>query len=250
MPAIPPRPKKQRLDLAMVERALVPSRERARALILAGDVRVGGQTETRASAMVAPEAAIEIEKPARFVSRGGEKLDHALNAFGIDAGGRVALDVGASTGGFTDCLLQRGAARVYAVDVGYGQLDQRLRNDARIIVMERTNIRELASLPEQPDLATVDASFISLTIVLPQVIALLRPGADIVALVKPQFEAGRGEVSRNGVVKDPLVHATVIGRVAWWAVNHGLRVRGVAASPLLGPAGNREFFLWLRLGVA
>jgi len=247
MAATPPRPKKQRLDLAMVERALVPSRERAQALILAGDVRVGGQTETRASAMVAPDAAIEIEKPARFVSRGGEKLDHALDAFGIDVSGRVALDVGASTGGFTDCLLQRGAARVYAVDVGYGQLNQRLRSDARVVVMERANIRELASLPEQPDLATVDASFISLTIVLPQVIALLRPGADIVALVKPQFEAGRGEVSRNGVVRDPLVHATVIGRVAWWSVNHGLRVRGVAASPLLGPAGNREFFLWLRV---
>lgn len=237
---------RSRLDVALVARGLAMSRERAQALILAGDVRVGGQTETRASAMVAPDATIEIEKPARFVSRGGEKLDHALNAFAIHVSGRVALDVGASTGGFTDCLLQRGAARVYAVDVGYGQLDQRLRTDARVIVMERTNIRELASLPEQPGLATVDASFISLTIVLPQVIALLRPGADIVALVKPQFEAGRGEVGRNGVVRDPLVHASVIGRVAWWAVNRGLRVRGVAASPLLGPAGNREFFLWLR----
>ncbi len=233
----------------MVERGLVSSRERARALILAANVRVAGETETRASAMVAPGVAIVIEKPARFVSRGGEKLDHALTAFGIDVTGRVALDAGASSGGFTDCLLQRGAKRVFAVDVGYGQLHQRLRNDERVVVVERTNIRELESPPEHPDLATVDVSFISLTLVLPRVIELLGGGGDIVALVKPQFEAGRSEVSRNGVVRDPLVHATVIGRVAWWAVNHGLRVRGVSMSPLLGPAGNREFFLWLRSAV-
>ena len=159
----------------------------------------------------------------------------------------MALDVGASTGGFTDCLLQRGAVRVYAVDVGYGQLDQRLRADARVVSMERTNIRELASLPERPDIATVDASFISLTKVLPAVVALMRPVADIVALVKPQFEAARGEVDRRGVVRDELVHASVIGRVAAWCVEHGLRVRGVATSPLLGPAGNKEFFLRLQL---
>jgi 23S rRNA (cytidine1920-2'-O)/16S rRNA (cytidine1409-2'-O)-methyltransferase len=236
---------KQRLDLALVERGLAASREKARALILAGDVRVAGQVESRAGAMVAPEQAVEVEQPARFVSRGGEKLDHALAAFGVDVAGRVALDVGASTGGFTDALLQRGAARVYAVDVGYGQLDARLRADPRVVVMERANIRELTSLPEQPSIATVDASFISLTKVLPQVIALVAPGARIVALVKPQFEAERGEVSRAGVVRDPLVHASVIGRVAWWCVNNGLRVRGVTASPLLGPAGNREFFLLL-----
>jgi 23S rRNA (cytidine1920-2'-O)/16S rRNA (cytidine1409-2'-O)-methyltransferase len=195
--------------------------------------------------MVSPEQAVEVEQPARFVSRGGDKLEHALGAFDIDVAGRVALDVGASTGGFTDALLQRGAARVYAVDVGYGQLDARLRDDPRVVVMERTNIRELASLPEQPSLATIDASFISLTKVLPHVIALVTPGARIVALVKPQFEAKRSEVSRSGVVRDPLVHASVIGRVAWWCVNNGLRVRGVTASPLLGPAGNREFFLLL-----
>ncbi len=227
---------------------MAPSREKARAYILAGDVSVDGQTEARAGAMVRADAAIEIAKPARFVSRGGEKLDHALDTFGIDVAGRVAMDAGASTGGFTDCLLQRGAARVYAIDVGYGQLDQRLRNDERVVVMERTNIRELASLPERPDLATIDASFISLTKVLPAAIGIVRPGADIVALVKPQFEAERGEVSRRGVVRDPLVHASVIGRVAWWCVNHGLRVRGLTTSPLLGPAGNKEFFLWLRAG--
>jgi 23S rRNA (cytidine1920-2'-O)/16S rRNA (cytidine1409-2'-O)-methyltransferase len=235
----------QRLDVALVERGLAPSREKARALIMAGDVRVGGVTEARAGAGVAPEATIEIEQPARFVSRGGEKLEHALATFEIEVGGRVALDVGASTGGFTDCLLQRAASRVYAVDVGYGQLHQRLREDPRVVVIERTNIRDLDTLPERPDVATVDASFISLTKVLPHVVGLVAPGADIVALVKPQFEAARSEVKR-GVVRDPQVHAKVIGRVAWWCVNNGLRVRGVAASPLLGPAGNCEFFLWLR----
>ncbi len=238
--------KRQRLDLALAERGLAPSREKARALILAGDVLVGGQPEVRASALVAPDALIEIAKAARFVSRGGEKLDHALNHFAIDPTGLVVLDAGASTGGFTDCVLQRGAARVYAVDVGYGQLDARLRGDGRVVSMERTHVRDLESLPETPALAVVDVSFISLTHVLGNIASLLKPDADIVALVKPQFEAGRGEVDRRGVVKDARTHATVIGRVAWWCVNHGLRVRGLCVSPLLGPAGNREFFLWLR----
>jgi 23S rRNA (cytidine1920-2'-O)/16S rRNA (cytidine1409-2'-O)-methyltransferase len=238
--------KRQRLDTTVVERGLAPSREKARALILAGDVLVGGQPELRAAALVADDTAIEVAKPARFVSRGGEKLDHALARLGMDVAGLVVLDAGASTGGFTDCLLQRSAARVYAVDVGHGQLDQRLRGDPRVVVMERTHIRNLESLPEQPDLATIDVSFISLTQVLPSITRLTQPDADIVALVKPQFEAGRGEVDRRGVVKDARTHATVIGRVAWWCVNNGLRVRGLCASPLLGPAGNREFFLWLR----
>ena len=239
--------KKQRLDLALVERGLASSREKARALILAADVTVDGTVETRAGAPVSPAAVLAVVAPPRFVSRGGEKLDHALDAFGIDVSGLVVMDVGASTGGFTDCMLQRGATRVYAVDVGYGQLEARLRADERVVSMERTNIRDLASLPERPALATIDASFISLTTVLPAVIALLTPRADIVALVKPQFEAGRAEVKRGGVVRDPLIHAAVIGRVAWWCVHHRLRVRGVAMSPLLGPAGNREFFLWLRM---
>lgn len=237
---------KQRLDVALVERGLAATREKARALILAGDVEVDGRVEARAGAMVSAGSAIAIAAPPRFVSRGGEKLEQALAHFGLDVRGLVAMDVGASTGGFTDCLLQRGAARVYAIDVGYGQLDLRLRGDPRVVVMERTNIRDLESLPERPHVATVDASFISLTKVLPAVVRIVRPGADIVALVKPQFEAERHEVKRGGVVRDPLVHAAVIGRVAWWCVNAGLRVRGVAASPLLGPAGNREFFLWLR----
>jgi 23S rRNA (cytidine1920-2'-O)/16S rRNA (cytidine1409-2'-O)-methyltransferase len=234
-----------RLDRALVDRGLAPSREKAQAMILAGDVRVDGGIERRASANVAPGAAIEIAQPPRFVSRGGDKLDHALDVFGVDVHGLVALDVGASTGGFTDCLLQRGAARVYAVDVGYGQLDARLRDDPRVAVMERTHIRELTSLPERPSLAVVDVSFISLTQALPNAVALVEPGSRIVALVKPQFEAGKGEVPRDGVVRDPLLQATVVGRVAWWCVNHGLRVRGVAVSPLLGAAGNREFFLLL-----
>ncbi len=214
-------------------------------MILAGDVRVDGGVERRASANVAAEAAIDIAQPPRFVGRGGDKLDHALDAFGIDAGGLVALDVGASTGGFTDCLLQRGAARVYAVDVGYGQLDARLRGDDRVVVIERTHIRQLASLPERPSFAVVDVSFISLTQALPNTIALVEPGSRVLALVKPQFEAGKDEVPRDGVVRDPLVQATVVGRVAGWWVSHGLRVRGVTASPLLGAAGNREIFLLL-----
>jgi 23S rRNA (cytidine1920-2'-O)/16S rRNA (cytidine1409-2'-O)-methyltransferase len=214
-------------------------------MILAGDVRVNGEIERRASSGAPPDAAIEIVQPPRFVSRGGEKLDHALERFGLDVTGRIALDVGASTGGFTDCLLQRGAARVYAVDVGYGQLDARLRGDPRVVSMERTHIRELSSLPERPSFAVVDVSFISLTRALPSAVALLAPGSHIVALVKPQFEAGKEEVPRDGVVRDALVQAIVVGRVAWWCVNHRLRVRDVTASPLLGAAGNREFFLLL-----
>lgn len=239
--------RRSRLDLALVERGLAASREKARALILAGDVTIGGATEMRAGALVGDEAEVAVAQPARFVSRGGEKLDHAIAHFEIDVAGLVAVDVGASTGGFTDCLLQRGATRVYAIDVGRGQLDMRLRADERVVVMERTHIKDVASLPERPDIAVIDTAFISLTKVLPPTMRIVKPGADIVALVKPQFEAERHEVSRAGVVRDPLVHAAVIGRVAWWCVNHGLRVRGVCQSPLLGPAGNREFFLWLRL---
>jgi 23S rRNA (cytidine1920-2'-O)/16S rRNA (cytidine1409-2'-O)-methyltransferase len=236
---------KQRLDLTLVERGLVESREKARALILAGDVRVDGQVERRAAHAVASSSEITIARPPRFVSRGGDKLDHALDRFELGVQSLVALDAGASTGGFTDCLLQRGASRVYAVDVGHGQLAQKLRDDRRVVAMERTHIRELTSLPERPSFATVDVSFISLTQVLPAIVGLLAPQARIVALVKPQFEAGKDEVGRDGVVRDPLVHASVIGRVAWWCVNNGLRVRDLCASPLLGPAGNREFFLLL-----
>jgi 23S rRNA (cytidine1920-2'-O)/16S rRNA (cytidine1409-2'-O)-methyltransferase len=241
-------PPKQRLDVLLVERGLAPSREKARAVIMAGDVTVDGKPAVRAAAPVDAGAAIVVAKPPRYVSRGGDKLEHALAAFDVDPTGLVAVDIGASTGGFTDCLLQHGAARVYAVDVGYGQLDYRLRQDERVTVMERTNARELAELPEAPDLATVDVSFIGLEKVLPSIVWLLRPGARIVALVKPQFQARRSEVRRGGVVKDPQVHAAVLGRIIAWAANEGLRFGGLTTSPLLGPAGNKEFFVLFRLG--
>jgi 23S rRNA (cytidine1920-2'-O)/16S rRNA (cytidine1409-2'-O)-methyltransferase len=239
---------KRRLDVLMVQRGLAESRERARAAILAGSVLVDGEALARPAATVPEEARIELARPPRFVSRGGEKLEHALRAFRLNVNGLVALDVGASTGGFTDCLLQHGAATVYAVDVGYGQLDYRLRQDPRVIVIERTNARDLQ--PDllggaRPDIATVDVSFIGLEKILPAVVRTLRAGAAIVALVKPQFQARRDEVAKGGVVRDPLVHASVIGRIVAWAANAGLRFGGVTASPLRGPKGNKEFFvLW------
>jgi len=237
--------KKRRLDLMMVERGLAESREKARVAILAGDVLVNGETVTKPAASVAEDVRIELVKPPKYVSRGGEKLEHALDAFELDVHGLVVMDVGASTGGFTDCLLQHGASRVYAIDVGYGQLDYRLRQNERVVSMERTHIRELSELPEQPALATIDVAFIGLENVLPSVHRLLKPGGDIVALVKPQFQAKRNEVRKGGVVKDPLLHATVIGRVISWAAQHGLRFGGLTTSPLRGPAGNKEFFvLW------
>ena len=238
-------PPKRRLDVLLVERGLSPSREKARAAVLAGDVLVEGSPARRAAALLPEDARIEVAKPPRYASRGGDKLEHALRVFGLDVSGLVALDAGASTGGFTDCLLQHGAAKVYAVDVGYGQLDYLLRQDARVVVLERTNIRQLETLPEAPDMATVDVSFIGLEKVLPVVARLLKPGGYIVALVKPQFQARRNEVKKGGVVRDPLVHASVLGRIVAWAANEGLRFGGLTTSPLRGPAGNKEFFvLW------
>lgn len=235
---------KRRLDLLLVERGLAGSAGQARIAVMAGEVLVDGAAVVRPTTLVARDARIELAQPARYVGRGGEKLEHALRAFGIDARGLVALDVGASTGGFTDCLLQHGALRVYAVDVGRGQLDYRLRQDARVVVMERTHIRDLTELPQQPDIATIDVSFIGLEKVLPSVIRLLRPGGRIVALVKPQFQAKRSEV-KGGVVTDAQVHAKVIGRVVAWGAEHGLRFGGLTVSPLLGREGNREIFvLW------
>ena len=243
---------KRRLDLLMAERGLAESPEKARVLILAGDVLVNGEAVLRAAASVAHDARVELVQPPKYVSRGGDKLEHALRAFALDVAGLVALDVGASTGGFTDCLLQHGAARVYAIDAGYGQLDYRLRQDARVVALERTNMRELSVLPpptgrasERPDLATIDVAFIGLENVVPSVVRLLKPGGRIVALIKPQFQAKRSEVRKGGVVRDPLVHASVIGRVVAWAAEHGRRYGGLATSPLRGPAGNKEFFvLW------
>lgn len=236
---------KRRLDVLLVERGLAPSREKARTAVLAGDVSVNGEPARAPAMAVAEDAAIELARSPRYVGRGGEKLEHALRVFALDVRGLVALDVGASTGGFTDCLLQHGATRVYAVDVGYGQFDYKLRQDPRVVLLERTNIRELPGLPETPDLATIDVSFIGLEKVLPKVVDLLRPGGRIVALAKPQFQARRNEVGKGGVVKDPLVHAVVLGRIIAWAAGQGLRFGGLTMSPLRGPAGNREFFvLW------
>ncbi len=244
-PTPPKRAPRVRLDQALVERGLAPTRERARALVLAREVEVDGEVALRAAAPVNPTAELRVRSGQRFVSRGGDKLEGALAGTGIDPTGRRCLDVGASTGGFTDCLLQHGAAHVTAVDVGYGQLANELREDPRVTVVERTNARALEPLDEPVDLVTIDVSFISLTTVLPAVLRSVRPGGDVLAMVKPQFEAGRDQVGR-GVVTDPVVHASAVGGVAAWAVGRGLRVRGVVRSPLLGPKGNREFFLWLR----
>jgi 23S rRNA (cytidine1920-2'-O)/16S rRNA (cytidine1409-2'-O)-methyltransferase len=241
------KPRRSRIDLLLVERGLVESRQKARAVLLAGDIRVDGAAVTQPGSLVRENAAIEVLQRPPFVSRGGDKLAHALTAFGLDVMGLVCADVGASTGGFTDCLLQNGAARVYAIDVGHGVLDYRLRRDERVVVMERTNARDLAPLPQQCDLATFDLSFIGVEKVIPAVCRSLKPGAGLVVLVKPQFQAERDEVGKKGVVKDPQVHAAVIGRVVLWAATHGLRLAGLTTSPILGPAGNREFLLYLRL---
>lgn len=240
------RASKLRLDDLLVERGLAVDRDRARALILAREVLLDGQVALRAAAPVAPDVELGLKQGAAFVSRGGDKLAHALARTAIQVEGRRCLDVGASTGGFTDCLLQHGATHVTAVDVAYGEIVPTLRNDARVTVIERTNARDLEPLAEPADLATIDVSFISLTAVLPAVARSLRPGADVLALVKPQFEAERRDVERGGVVHASDQHARVVARVAVWALDHRFRVRGVVRSPLLGPAGNREFFLWLR----
>jgi len=239
---------KERLDKILVERGLAPSRERARALILAGRVLVDERPADKAGVLVPAGAALRLRgEDHPYVSRGGVKLEHALATFAIVVAGRVALDVGASTGGFTDCLLQRGARRVIAVDVGYGQLAWQLRQDPRVTCLEKTNIRHLAPerLPEVPDLAVIDASFISLAKVLPNTLRLLAPTAELVALVKPQFEVGKGQVGKGGVVRDPEQHRRVLTEVQALATELGLTVRGVTESPLLGPKGNKEFLIHL-----
>jgi 23S rRNA (cytidine1920-2'-O)/16S rRNA (cytidine1409-2'-O)-methyltransferase len=236
-----------RIDRLLVERGLAESREKALKLILAGDVFVDGERVDKAGALVAAEAELELHDRSRYVSRGGEKMAHALDYFNVPVGERICIDVGASTGGFTHCLLEHGAVKVYAVDVGQGQLDAKLRADGRVVVMEKTNARNLPvdSFTEAPDLATVDVSFISLEKVLPSVFSVLGPQGEAVVLVKPQFEVGKGQVGKGGVVRDGSHHQAVISRVARFAVLHGWHVRGATASPLKGPKGNREFFLLL-----
>ena len=233
-----------RLDRLLVERGLAESRTEAQRWIRAGQVRVADQVIGQPGALVSPDAPVALTARPRFVSRGGEKLEAALIGFGVDVRGWVAADVGASTGGFTDCLLQRGAARVYAIDVGYGQLDWRLRNDPRVVVMERTNARYLERLPEPVHLVTVDVSFISLQLILPRAVGWLHPQGQVIALIKPQFEAGRRDVGRGGVVRDSAVHRRVLVGVIRAAADLGLTLRGLMVSPLLGPAGNREFLAW------
>jgi len=250
---------KIRLDILLVERGLAESRAKAQALIMAGQVRVAGQVALKPATAVQADSVLTIDAGPRFVSRGGEKLEAALAAFGVDVTGWVCADVGASTGGFTDCLLQHKAAKVYAIDVGKGILHWKLRNDSRVVVMEETNARFVTSLPEPVMLATVDASFISLKILLPVVKPWVFPlstflneertkeeRGGIIALIKPQFEAGRKDVSRgDGVIRDPEIHKQVLLDVLGFAQKDGFQIRGLIKSPLLGPKGNAEFLVWL-----
>ncbi|HZU13567.1 MAG TPA: TlyA family RNA methyltransferase [Chloroflexota bacterium] len=238
---------KQRLDALVVERGLAETRARAQTIIQGGGITVNGTVVTKPAASVAPDVELAlVRQPLPYVSRGGLKLKHALDAFDVSAAHKVCADIGASTGGFTDVLLQEGAERVYAIDVGYGQLAWTLRNDPRVVVMERVNIRHVESLPEPVALAVVDVSFISLRQVLPPVRALLAAEANVVVLIKPQFEAGRDQVGKKGVVRDPAVWADVLGGILGWAEQHGWSVLGLEPSPIRGPAGNVEFLAHLR----
>ncbi len=257
---------KQRIDTLLVDRGLAESPEKARALVMAGQVLAAARPVSKPGMMVEETAALEVSRGPRYVSRGGEKLEHALHSFALDVSGLACADIGSSTGGFTDCLLQHGASRVYAVDVGKGQLDYGLRQDSRVVVMEGVNVRLLEALPEAVDFVTVDVSFISLRLVLPVVTKALRrvgaglappsgdprfaptrpAGGSIVVLFKPQFEAAKDEVPRGGVIRDPGLQAALIGRFAAWCVGNGFRVLDLVASPILGAEGNREFLVWLR----
>ena len=238
---------KKRADTLLVEQRLAESREQAHALILAGKVFCGDRRVEKAATPLPGNASLHLVQGLPFVGRGGVKLEHALHHFFLEVKERVILDVGASVGGFTHCLLKQGAARVYALDVGYGQLAHRLRQDSRVVVMERVNARYPFPLPEEVSLITADVSFISLTKVLPSVVKHLRADGHILALVKPQFEAGPKEVGRRGVVRDPQVHATVVGRFCLWGIGQGWCLQGITPSPILGDAGNREFFVLLQL---
>ncbi len=246
--------RRERLDALLVARGLVGSREQARRLIMAGAVVVDEQRVDKPGEAVATNAVLRIKEGilSPYVSRGGLKLEAAIRAFAIEVVGKVFLDVGASTGGFTDCLLKHGAQKVFAVDVGYGQLAWKLRHNPRVVSLERHNIRylEKTELSETPDLAVIDASFISLVLVIPKVLDLIAPHGEVVALIKPQFEVGKGKVGKGGVVKDSALHQEVIGRVQQQAQSWGLEVKGIVESPLLGPKGNKEFFLYGQKGSA
>ena len=240
-----------RLDQRVATLGLAESREKAQRLIRAGCVKVNGHIEYKPAREVSDEMVITLIESPRFVSRGGEKLEEAFRQFRLDVSGKICLDVGASTGGFTDCMLQHGAARVYAVDVGRGQLHDKVRTDPRVVVMDAVNARHLTprDLPEKPEFATIDVSFISLTKVLPAVVAVLAPRAELVTLIKPQFEAGRREISRGGVVKDEAIRQRVVESIRMWGERElGLRWAGSCPSPIKGPAGNVEFLAYWKKG--
>ena len=253
MPPKPPnkRPKKIRVDQSLVDGGLADSREQARALVLAGEVFSGDQRMEKPGGLIPSDWELRVAVRRRFVGRGGEKLEGALAAFGLDVTGNTVLDVGASTGGFTDCLLQSGAAKVYAVDVGRAQLAVKLRGDPRVVTMEQTNARYPIDLPEKVDLLVADVSFISLRLVLPPTMRHVRPGGHVLAMVKPQFEAGRDQVGRGGVVRDPLVQADAVGGFCLWAIGGGtlrpLQLVGVRAAVLTGDKGNQEYFVLLSI---
>ena len=241
---------KERLDILLVDRGLISTRSRAKAVVMAGEVLVDGQRVDKPGTRVAREADIQLIAPMPYVSRGGYKLAGALDLFQIDVSGKVCADVGACTGGFTDVMLQRGAARVYAIDVGYGQLDWKLRQDQRVEVMERTNVRYLEEMPEPAEFVSIDVSFISLKLVLPAVKKWLAPDGDIVALIKPQFEAGPKQVGKGGIVKDTAVHRQVLEEILNWALENDLTPQALISSPIKGSDGNREFLVHLRRGPA
>jgi 23S rRNA (cytidine1920-2'-O)/16S rRNA (cytidine1409-2'-O)-methyltransferase len=243
-----PQRKKMRLDLLLLERGLAETRSLAQRLILAGRVRVDGQESIHPGKLWPPDSRIELTAQPQYVSRGGEKLAAALDTFRVSAEGKICADAGASTGGFTDCLLQHGASKVYAIDVGKGILDWKLRNDPRVVVMEEQNVRYLDTLPERIDLLTADVAFISLKLLFPVLRGWMKPDAEAVVLIKPQFEAGRSLVGKGGVVRDPAVHRAVLEVVLRAAESDGFSVSGLIRSPLKGPAGNVEFLAHLRLG--
>jgi len=237
--------KKSRIDLLLVSKGFVSTREKARALVMAGKVWIGNNRIDKPGVSINVDSDVVISGSLPYVGRGGTKLAHALDSLGINVEDSVFLDVGASTGGFTDCLIQNGAKRVYAVDVGYGQLDFGLRNNPQVVVIERTNARYPFVLPEKVDGVTIDVSFISVTQIIPSILNHLAPLSWVLVLVKPQFEAGRQDVGKKGIVRDPIIHAQTIGKVILWAISNGLRVVNLTPSPILGDKGNREFFLLL-----
>ena len=240
--------KKARLDVVLVEQGLFESREQAKRAVMAGEVRLGDQVLTKSSVLVAPDAKLSVATPRKYVGRGGLKLEGALDHFAIDVDGAVALDIGASTGGFTDCLLQRGATKIYAIDVGHGQLAWKIRNDPRVVVREHLNARHLTrdDIPEPIDICVIDVSFISLTLILPNAFDLLSPTGVILALIKPQFELQREDVGRGGIVSDPELHEKAQRKVADFVAAQGHTVLGLVPSPITGTDGNQEFFLCAR----